>query len=112
MLVSTDVALLVAKPDDLQRAYRDPARVRGIATSIAERGQTHPVEILVDSDGRCAIRDGHHRLVATLSLGITEVAVEFIPVQHRIPGFARRADQVLSAIARTSARDELRQPAG
>lgn len=104
VLVSIDVALLVAKPDDLARAYRDHPRVAKIARQIEERGQDTAIEILVDAAGRCSLREGHHRLVATTTLGRTEIAAQFIEVPQRTPGYARRADQVLSALARTSRR--------
>lgn len=100
VIIPIDVALLAAIPRDLQRAYADHRRVAGIAALIAEHGQEEPIQIVVDIAGRCVIRDGHHRLVATTSLGRGCLAAIFDPVPHRIEGYARPSAQLLSSLAR------------
>lgn len=52
---------------------RDWAKIDSLMVSISEEGIKTPV--LLGPDGR--VWDGHHRIVAALCLGITEIPVEY-----------------------------------
>lgn len=65
-LVSRELVERLAKGERLIEIERfDVDRIEAIAASIAEEGLREPLLVLVTDAGAIALKEGHHRLVAT-----------------------------------------------
>jgi hypothetical protein len=66
ILVRGELVERVAKGERLAEIERfDRERIDAIADSIAEHGLREPLVVLVTDGGAIALKEGHHRLVAT-----------------------------------------------
>ena len=60
-----------------------PARVDLFVGLMRKRVRFHPVEVLVEPDGRFVIADGHHRTAASLQCGYTHLPTLLYASQER-----------------------------
>lgn len=66
LLVNRELVERLAKGERLVEIERfDVDRIEAIAASIAEEGLREPLLVLVTDAGTIALKEGHHRLVAT-----------------------------------------------
>jgi hypothetical protein len=85
----------LAQAPRLAQISRDVERLDHVRTSLADVGLREPLEIAVDGAGHIALRDGHHRLVATRTLPGFEHLPAFITPSD---GIAVRATNVLAVL--------------
>jgi len=89
----------LAQPDRL-REIRGSARVRLVRDQLLRDGLREPLEFVIDTDGLLALRDGHHRLLASQDLTWCRKMPAFFSRSTRLRVANRRACDLLEQLLR------------
>ena len=76
VVLPTEAVRLTAADDELRELeLREPDRLDDLAEQIRARGLEQPLTVVVDSNGRVKLKDGNHRIICCLRVGVPRVPV-------------------------------------
>lgn len=79
-VVEVDIGIVrsLANPARLAEIQSNTEHLHEVREALRTRGFDEPVTLVVDAVGKIALKDGHHRLLCSLDLGLTIIPARII----------------------------------
>lgn len=95
-----DVVVHFTDPAKIDHIYQfEMDQVEVLRTSLRSIGLCRPIEMVIGTDAKMTLRDGHHRLVTFQTMGLTKIPVYFIRA-NKVNTFCRPLHEEMPYIVR------------